>query len=487
MRVLFVASECYPLVKTGGLADVVGALPLALAGLGCDARVLIPAYPGVRDRLQGVETVLSLGDLIGASGALLSGRTGEGLPVLLLDAPDWFARPGNPYLAADGKDWPDNAQRFAALAWAASRIALGALEGWRPDLVHAHDWQAGLTPAYLAHSGQARCGQRRPPTLLTIHNLAFQGVFPARLLAELRLPPESFAIAGVEFHDQIGFLKAGLHYADHISTVSPTYAQEIRTPELGMGLDGVLRTRHQALTGILNGIDDALWNPASDPLIGHPYGPDRLSGKLHNKMALQTELGLAPGDDQPLFCVISRLTQQKGLDLLTEAMLRGLTARGGQLAVLGAGDAHLQAAFSRAAARYPGRIAVVLGYDEALSHRIQAGADAIIIPSRFEPCGLTQLYGLRYGTLPIVSRVGGLADTVIDANVAALRDGVATGFQFSPTTTAGLGLALDRVFALFAAREAWRLVQRRAMTRDVGWSSAAEHYQTLYHSLLPSH
>jgi starch synthase len=478
MRVLFVTSECYPLIKTGGLADVAGALPLALEAHGCDVRVLLPAYPPVLQRLGRPETVAAVPSLFGGDARLLQGRTPDGLQVLALDAPHLYARPGNPYLGPDGKDWPDNHFRFAALSLAGSAIGLGRLIDWRPDVVHAHDWQAGLAPAYMLFEGDAH-----PPSVLTIHNLAFQGLFPATLLADLGLPPASFTTAGLEFYGRIGFLKAGLVYADRLTTVSPTYAREIRTPEQGMGLDGVLTGRADVLSGIVNGIDDAVWDPESDRNIEQPYSVQSLAAKTINKLALQRRFGLEEQREAPLFCVVSRLTEQKGLDLLVGA-LPALLANGGQLAMLGSGNPDLETAFQAAARALPRQVGVVLGYDEPLSHQMQAGADIIIVPSRFEPCGLTQLYGLRYGTLPIVARVGGLADTVIDANEAALRDGVATGFQFSPVTTEALGFALERACELFADRARWRGMQRRAMTRKVNWSRPAEAYVGVYRKLV---
>jgi starch synthase len=479
VRVLFVTPECYPLAKTGGLADVAGALPLALGGLGCDVRVLLPAYPGVASRLSEVDEIAPIPTLFGAPGRLLRGRTTDGLKVLLIEASHLFDRSGNPYLGPDGLDWPDNHRRFAALAWVGSQVALGALDDWRPDLVHAHDWQAGLTPAYMAFAGRPR----RPPTVFTIHNLTFQGLFPATMLGELRLPVASFTVDGLEYHGQISFLKAGLHYADRLTTVSPSYAREIRTVAHGMGLGGLLRARAAVLSGIINGIDPAIWDPATDPHIEAGYDADRLDAKAIDKRALQSRLGLDPDTDALLFCVISRLTAQKGLDLLLDA-LPMLLDGGGQLALLGTGDAGLEAGFRAAAAGHAGRIAVVIDYDEPLSHQMQAGADAIIVPSRYEPCGLTQLYGLRYGTLPIVARVGGLADTVVDANQAALADDVATGFQFAPVTAEALGFALERAFELYRDRPRWRAMQRRAMTRRVDWSAPAETYLALYRQLL---
>lgn len=487
MKALFVTPECYPLIKTGGLADVAGALPLALASMDVESRVLLPAYPGVREQLIGARKVAALPDLFGGEGALLAGTTSEGLSVLLVEAPHLFARKGGgPYLGPDGKDWPDNHLRFAALAWAGAQTALGKLGPWKPDLVHLHDWQAALTAAYLhaaSNPGKRTPKPVLPATLLTIHNLAFQGVFPHAVSKPLHLPAPALGHDGMEYWGNISFLKAGVQWCDHLSTVSPTYAREILTPEHGMGFDGLLRLRAHELSGIVNGIDDTVWNPGTDPLVSSPYSARRLEAKAPNKAALQLEMGLHVRVDVPLFCVVSRLTTQKGLDLLLDAM-HVLYARGAQLAVLGTGDRELQDAFRREAERYHGQVSMVIGFDEPLSHRMQAGADAIIVPSRFEPCGLTQLYGLRYGTLPVVARVGGLADTVIDANEAALRDGVATGFQFSPVDAVQLGVALDRACDLFADKLAWQRVQKRAMTRDVGWGIAAISYLDLYRRLV---
>ena len=494
MKVLCVASECYPLVKTGGLADVAGALPLALAQFGVQARVLLPGYPGMREQLSSTRRIASLPRLFGGDGALVSGTlptgsSGEGLQVWLVEAPHLYNRKGGgPYLGPDGKDWPDNHLRFAALSWVGAQIGLGRLGGWHPDVAHLHDWQAALTAAYLRFStnGSRSIGARTigaPATLLTIHNLAFQGLFPAGLLPTLELPPAALEPDGMEYWGSLSFLKAGVQWCDGVSTVSPTYAREILAPEQGMGFDGVLRSRPERLTGIVNGIDDGVWNPANDPALVAPYSARRVASKAANKAALQVELGLDVRVDAPLFCVVSRLTHQKGLDLLLAAMPR-LLAAGAQLAALGSGDRELEDGFRRVAELHHGQVAAIIGYDEPLSHRLQAGSDAIIVPSRFEPCGLTQLYGLRYGTLPVVSRVGGLADTIIDANEAGLRDGVATGFQFSPVAAGQLGDAIERATDLFADTLAWQRVVKRAMTRDVGWGVAAGAYMALYERLV---
>ena len=476
MRVLFVASECAPLVKTGGLADVVGALPKALAPLGVEVRVMLPAYPALAEVAAAGDEALNLGALHGGPARLVAART-AGLELLLLDAPHLFDRPGNPYLGADGVDWPDNHLRFGALSLAAAQIARGELDGWRPDLVHAHDWQAGLTPAYL------RLGARpAPPSVLTIHNIAFQGLFRAASITELGLPRAAFNADGYEYYGHVGFLKAGLVYADRITTVSPTYARELMSPEFGLGLEGVLAARRGDLTGILNGVDLEVWNPRTDPAIASVYSHRAPKDKAANKAALEARFGLTANARAPLFCVVSRLTRQKGLDLLLETLPR-LLSRGARLVVLGRGEAGLEAGFLEATRRDPDAVGVVIDYDEPLSHLIQAGSDAILIPSRFEPCGLTQLYGLRYGTLPVVARTGGLADTVIDANDAALVAGCATGFQFAPVTAAALGDAIDRVCDAYAGAPAWRSMIRRAMRHPVGWDRSAAAYAALYRSL----
>ncbi|MGI9485626.1 MAG: glycogen synthase GlgA [Geminicoccaceae bacterium] len=483
MQVLSITSEFFPLIKTGGLADVAGALPAALAAEPAAPaaqqvrmRTLLPGYPKVLTGLKQAEPIITVNDLFGGEAVLLSAKAPDGAQLIVIDAPHLYDRPGNPYLGPDGKDWPDNHFRFAALSWIASRIGQGLIEGYRPDVIHGHDWQAALTPVYLSSSASP------PATVVTIHNLAFQGVFPATELRALKLPPSTFTLDGLEYWGKISFLKGGLRYADHLTTVSPTYAREICTPDVGMGLDGVLRERRDALTGITNGIDAAVWNPADDPDIEQPFSSRTLKAKAINKTALQTRFNLVADVAAPLFCVVSRLTSQKGFDLLLEA-LPTLLSHGGQLAMLGSGDATLEAAFTDVVRKNPGRIGAVFGYDEPLSHQMQAGADAILIPSRFEPCGLTQLYGLRYGCLPIVARVGGLADTVIDANQAALTDGVATGFQFAPDSAGALRTALERAFDLYADQRCWQQVQRRAMSRKVDWSVPAKAYADLYRKL----
>jgi starch synthase len=481
LRVLSVASEAFPLIKTGGLADVVGALPGALAPLGIEVQTLLPGYPSVMGHVVVATIARRWTDFFGGSATLVSAEA-AGLKLLVLDAPHLFRRPGGPYQDADGKDWPDNAPRFAALASAAAQVGDGLLDSYRPDIVHAHDWQAALTPVYLRFAPTRSAGRPPPATVLTVHNLAFQGQFPASLLEKLQLPAEAFTVNGVEYHGQIGFLKGGLALADRITTVSPTYAEEIQRSEKGMGLDGLLRHRSDALTGILNGIDPDVWNPATDTRLIARYDVTRLDDRARNKKAVRQRFGLNDDESGPLVAVVSRLTWQKGMDLLL-AELPDLLAQGGQLALLGAGDATLQAGFATAAARHPGRVGAVIEYDEDLSHLLQGGADVILVPSRYEPCGLTQLYGLHYGSVPVVARVGGLADTVIDANDAAVAVGVATGFQFMPVTADALGAALARAVRTFRDKAVWRSLQERGMATDVSWRRPARHYAELYKAL----
>ena len=476
LHVLSVASEAYPLVKTGGLADVVGALPHALAAEGIAMRTLLPGYPAVLAALGDATVAHAYDELMGGPVRVLAGRH-AGLDVLAIEAPHLYRRTGNPYVDAQGKDWADNALRFAALGRVAADVGRGAIARYRPDVVHAHDWQAGLTPAFL-HYGDGP----RPRTVVTVHNLAFQGHFPRELLPAIGLPPEAFSVEGVEYYGGIGFLKAGLALADHITTVSPTYAAEIRSSENGMGLDGLLRLRSSAVTGILNGIDTDVWDPARDERIAATFDIKRIKARAVNKAALQARLGLDLDPDALLFGVVSRLTWQKGMDLLHEVLPR-LVHRGAQLALLGAGDAALEADFAAAAREHEGRVAAVIGYDESIAHAIQAGSDALLVPSRFEPCGLTQLCALRYGALPVVARTGGLADTVIDANEMALAAKAGTGVVFSPVTADALTAAIERTATLWADRTAWRSLQRRAMATDVSWARPAAKYAELYRSL----
>ncbi|UIJ71246.1 glycogen synthase GlgA [Aurantimonas sp. HBX-1] len=475
LSLLSVASEVFPLIKTGGLADVAGALPLALAEHGIDVRTLMPGYPDVMARIGTGETLCRFVNLFGGPAAVIGTRLGD-LDLLVLDAPHLYDRSGGPYVTAGGFDHPDNWARFAALSQAGAAVAQGAIPGYRPDIVQAHDWQAALTPVYLAVSGRPR-----PKTVVTIHNLAFQGSYPASIFGSLGLPAAAWSLEGVEYYGNVGYLKGGLHAADLVTTVSPTYAEEILTPGGGMGLDGLLRGRGERLVGIVNGIDTGVWDPRNDPVIASPYGARSLKGRLRNKRAIEQEFGLARGDG-PILAVVSRLTWQKGLDLVAEAC-DAIVARGARLVVVGSGEPMIEGQFLAAHARHPDRIGVRIGYDETLSHRVQAGADAILIPSRFEPCGLTQLYGLRYGCIPVVAKVGGLADTVIDANHAAVTAGVATGVIFGPPTGPALIDGVDRVLDLYADPKGWRSMQVSAMNADVSWRASARIYADLFRDL----
>jgi len=474
MRILHVATEIFPYVKVGGLADVMGALPAAQRALGADARVLVPGFPAVLRGLSHFETVGAGPDLEGVGEArFLLGRTADGVPVYVLDCPFLFDRPGGPY-----EESGDSHRKFGAVGLAGAQLGLGADPLWRPEVVQAHDWQSGLVPVHLALAQGPR-----PGTVMTIHNMAYQGIYPAGLLAELGLPPSCFHPAGAEFYGKINFLKAGLAYADRITTVSPTYAGEIQLPAGGAGLDGLLAHRSRDLTGILNGVDYQVWNPATSPHLEVHFDAKRLSARKISKNLLQRAMGLDEDAEAPLFAVVSRLAEQKGLDLVLEnvAYLIQLDA---QLLVLGTGDPVLEAGFQAAAAAHPGRVAVSLGFDEGLAHRILAGADVVLVPSRQEPCGLTQLYALRYGALPLVRRTGGLADTVVDAHAQSMMDSTATGFVFKEPISWILGETIGRACQLYRQDpKGWARIQRHAMAQDFGWGAAARDYLALYDQL----
>ncbi|MCF8486714.1 MAG: glycogen synthase GlgA [Rhodobacteraceae bacterium] len=470
-RVLSVASECVPFIKTGGLADVVGALPAAMATQGWDMRVLLPAYRPLRKYLADMEPVWTEHDLFGGAATVYFGLQ-DGVSLMLLDAPHLYDREGGPYSGPYGDFW-DNPQRFAALSWMAARLAQEGVGGWRPDVVHAHDWQAGLTPAYLRYAGVWDV-----KSVMTVHNIAFQGWADAGLLQTLRLPVSEFHPGGFEYYGNLSSLKAGLVTADWITTVSPTYARELMRPEFGMGLQGVIAARAAQVSGILNGVDTDVWSPGREEI---SYGPGKMAGKAKAREALCQEFGLTvPG---PLAIVVSRLTDQKGIDLLPD-VIPDFVAAGGGLIVLGSGDFALEGAVQALADAHPGRVAVKIGYSEPLSHRMFSGADAVLVPSRFEPCGLTQMYGLRYGTLPVVASTGGLADTVIHASPAALAAGVATGISFHPTDALAFGQALAQLVGLYADQKLWVNTQKNAMKHPVGWETSAAAYAALYQRLI---
>ena len=479
MRVLFVTSEVQPLAKTGGLADVSGALPIALARRGIDVRLLLPAYPSALAQLKNLKIEATLPPIAGIDGgALISGTLpGTGIPVWLVDAPALFLRDGGLYQDASGRDWPDNAHRFAYLSHVAVHVAQGKIRGWDADIVHANDWHAGLIPLLL--SMQAR---PRPASVFTIHNLAYQGNFPREVLAQIDVPEHYFSTDGFEFYGQVSFLKAAIRYADRLTTVSPTYASETLTPEFGCGLDGLLRQRRGDYSGILNGIDDASWNPATDPHLAQTFSPQDLSGKRLCKAALQEEMGLQIAPEAPLVGFVSRFAHQKMADVVLET-IAAIVEAGAQFVALGEGDPALEAAFAEVANRFPGRVAARIGYSEPLAHRLQAGADILLAPARFEPCGLTQLYAARYGTLSVVRRTGGLADTIADVAAGVPEGRLAAGFTFAEPCLSEFQRSLDRALALFGKPLAWRRLQLQAMAQDFSWNASAADYIALYRTL----
>ena len=482
MKVLHVAAEIYPLVKTGGLADVVGALPQALIAAGADVRVVLPGFPAVMNGLEDITKVVGLGAAFGAGKVAVRLATvpGTALRAYVVDAPYLYDRLGNPYSDSAGNEWADNLQRFALLSWVAAHIAAGELDQqWQPEVLHCHDWHAALACAYKASHPASRVA-----SIYTIHNLAYQGLFAAQDYHLTGLPAKMLTTDGLEFHGGFSFMKAGITYADRVTTVSPTYAKEITTPEFGNGLDGLIRSRGNALSGILNGVDRDVWSPDSDPHIHTKFSTETLQGKAQCKAALQTEMKLPVLSDErtsvPLFVVVSRLTSQKGLDLLLGLLPDFLALSKAQLIVQGQGDPLLEAAFTAAAANHPNRIAVKIGYDEAFAHRLIAGGDALIVPSRFEPCGLTQLYALRYGTVPVVRRVGGLADTVVHANQASLKNDTATGFVFEDANSTELWAAMMQAINTFEKPDFWQQILQRGMAQNFSWDGAAKSYLALY-------
>ncbi len=478
MRLLFVSSEVYPFAKTGGLADVSEALPRALANLGADVRILMPAYGCALRTVSRPQPIADLSGILGVQDArLLSARLpGSDIPVWLADAPELYQRDGL-YQNSQGEDWPDNARRFAFLSHVAARIGLSALEPrWQPDVIHANDWHTGLVPLLVSAHAQ------RPACVFTLHNLAFQGLFPAECVAGLDLPPGSFSPDGAEYYGKISFLKAGIRFADKLTTVSPTYAREILTEEYGFGLDGLLRSRASNLTGILNGADYGIWDPTYDASLPANYDFSGLNGKKLCKATLQQELGLARNPDLPLLAFISRMTEQKMADVLLEIMPK-LAQQNLQLCVLSDGDHGLEQRFREMAHAHTGTFAVRIGYQEALAHRMLAGADLLLAPARFEPCGLTQIYGMRYGTVPVVRATGGLADTVVDTSRTSISDGTATGFVFADPSVAGLWEAILRAVAFYREPLAWRRLQLNDMKQDFGWHRSANAYLSLYQSL----
>ena len=483
MRVLFASSEVFPLVKTGGLGDVSSALPAALAAAGHEVRILMPGYPAALSAVADRRELARLGDPLatGSEVVLIEGRMpGTGVTVWLLDCPALYARDGGPYTDLAGRDWPDNGLRFGLLSWAAALLSCEASPlDWRPQILHGNDWQTGLAPAWLQDwNTPGRAG-----TVFTIHNIAYQGRYASDLVARLGLPADMYAPEGFEYYDTLSFLKAGIYYADRLTTVSPRYAREIQTPAFGYGMEGLLAWRAGVLTGILNGADYQVWDPASDRHLARPFKPGDASGKAANKAALLNELGLQPQPHTPLLVVVTRLTEQKGMDLLL-AVLPAILAQGAQVGVIGTGDRALEQAFLAAAAAHPDQVAVHIGYSEPLAHRLIAGGDMLLMPSRFEPCGLTQLYAFRYGTVPIGHAVGGLADTLVDTSYDTLINGSANAFVFEHSNAGAFQWAIERAVSLYRDPDRWRRIVEAGLAQDFSWSRAAQHYQDLYAGLI---
>jgi len=479
MRVLLATSEMTPLIKTGGLADVSGALPLALRDLGVETRVLLPGYPQVLKALPGLKRVASFPALYEFPVAhLLAGELANGVQVWIIESPELYQRGGGPYQDSHGHDWPDNAHRFGMLSWVAA--LLGSADSplaWKPDVVHCNDWQTGLTPAYMHFADNP------VPAVMSIHNLAFQGIFPPQLITDLGLPEASFASDGVEYYGSLSFLKAGLYYANQITTVSPSYALEIQTPELGFGMHGLLADRHDQLTGILNGVDYAEWNPAADAHLAKPYDTSNLKGKDANKAELQKRMGLHQDPKIPLFGLVSRFTSQKGVDLVL-GIAKYLVSMPAQLVLLGSGDPAMQLEAQKLSQRHAGQIGVQIGFDEGLSHLIEAGVDLFLMPSRFEPCGLNQMYSQRYGTPPIVHATGGLGDTVVDCNPATLASGKASGFVFEEMEATALLAAVYRAANVYRDKKTFRALQLNGMNMDFSWGKSAAAYRDIYQRLM---
>jgi starch synthase len=480
-KILFATSEAHPLIKTGGLADVASSLPRALLKRGHDVKILLPAYASVVLKAKEVG-VKKIGELAisGQTISLLQTRLpGSRVAVILVDIPQFSEREGNPYCGPDGNDWSDNHWRFFVFAKAAEAIALNQANlNWQPDIVHCNDWQTGLIPALLAQA------ETKPATVFTIHNLAYRGLFSYQVFAELGLPSDYWHHEKLEFYGQMSFMKGGLAFADTITTVSQSYAQEIQTPEFGCGLEGVLRARAQDLSGVLNGIDMDEWNPGSDKLITHNYNRRTANQKVKNKLALQEKLGLPVNEAIPVLGFIGRLVEQKGIDLILNQMSQ-LLAQDCQLVILGSGVATYEQALKNIAAQQPTKVSVTIGYNEAFAHQIEASADMFLMPSMFEPCGLNQMYSLRYGTLPIVNVVGGLRDTVTEKPVDDIGT-TGNGFVFHLPTAEDLHLTIKRALAAYQQPEVWKKLQQNAMRQDFSWEKSAKRYEEIYSSIVGS-
>ena len=472
-KVLFACSEIAPLIKTGGLADVCASLPMALQRADTDIKIALPGYKAVVDQFDDIEFICMLDLPLGA--VAVCRVKFDNLDLLLICHPVFSNRAGNPYMSDDDRGWPDNPLRFALFSQAVTELAINpASLDWAPELVHCHDWQTGLVPALLALHNP------RPATVFTIHNLAYQGNIMQNHYAELGLPAALFHANGVEFYGQASYIKGGIAYADRINTVSPRYAQEIQSETFGNGLDGLLKSRQARVSGILNGIDIDEWNPETDQHLPANYSAEDMFGKAKNKSALQKRLGLPETPDIPVFGVISRLAEQKGIDVIVDA-IEHFGDLSFQLVVLGSGETDLQNRLNNLQQKHPQHVAVSIGFDESLSRLIEAGADVFIMPSRYEPCGLNQLYSLRYGTLPLVTRVGGLVDTVIDYQNNPHE---ANGFLIEEANPDALVHGLHRALALYGNNQVWQQLQHNGMEAQFSWDISASLYLQLYSAAI---
>ena len=478
MRVVMLAPEVHPYAKTGGLADVLAALPAALNRIGVEVSVCLPAYRTALRALGPLPVILRLHAPVSSrmEPAEILAVPNAPVPTFLVRADRFFDRDG--LYGVGGRDYDDNAERFAFFCRAALEWLRHASPA--PDILHMHDWQTALVPAFLRATADLYPELAAVRTVQTVHNLAYQGRFPSEEWHLLNLDPRHFVPDGLEFYGDINYLKAGLLFADAITTVSPRYAEEIQTPSFGSGLDGVLRMRADRLRGILNGVDDAAWNPASDPFVPAHYDQGDLRGKARCKAALQADLGLAVSPEPALLAVVSRLAEQKGLELLGAVLPGLLKTRAVQFVALGSGDARYEELLVDLAGQFPGQVEVRIGFDEPLAHRIEAGADVFLMPSRFEPCGLNQLYSLRYGTVPVVHATGGLDDTVVEFDA---RVGLGTGFKFTPYTEEAFLAALRRAIDTRRDAATWQRLVTNGMSQDFSWQRAAREYARLYTSL----
>ncbi|HIG65467.1 MAG TPA: glycogen synthase GlgA [Methyloprofundus sp.] len=475
-KILFISSEVHPLIKTGGLADVAGSLPIALAELGQEVRILMPKYQALKLE-QEVEYRCTLRVNNRDVNILETRLPGSGVIVWLVDCPEYFDTPGNPYTDEFGNAWENSAARFSLFCRIAVEVSQNRAHlDWKADIAHCNDWQSGLVPALLTLE------PHRPSTVFTIHNMAYQGLFPEATYIELNLPGQLWNPGALEFHDLLSFIKGGIACADHITTVSPTYALEIQTADYGYGLEGLLHHRHHELNGIINGIDVEVWNPETDPRIAQNYGIDSLAKKAGNKAALQQHFSLPEEPATPLIGLIGRLVDQKGIDLVIDC-LDELINYPVQFVLLGSGEKGFEHRLKNLSYLYPDKISVSIGYNEDLAHMIEAGSDMFLMPSRFEPCGLNQLYSQRYGTLPIVRKTGGLTDTVVDAMPDTIKDKTASGFVFEEPTAGAMLETIKRAILLYTNKRSWQQIQKNAMRKDFSWQQSAQQYLNLYNSL----